>query len=165
MIVTKLFDYEGPLDSAKLIVDTRNAMKAFSSRRSSGSSVLTVSIHRISKVREGPPSTNLNGTYRRWEVVLARRSLARRARSAVVNPSSWTFGVATCNKYEMCAATIIRLHGATWSINPLDHLGRQSPMSPALLLPNYLFFLARFFYGLTSSEAGCCCLCQIIGHR
>jgi len=55
VIVTKLFDYEGPPDSAKLIVDTRNAMKAFSSRRSSGSSVLTVSIHGISKVARGSP--------------------------------------------------------------------------------------------------------------
>ena len=115
MIVTELFDYEGPLDSAKLIVDTRNAMKVFTPRRSSGSSVLTVSMHRISKVARGSPLNKPQRhvqTYRRWEVVVARGSLACRAPVSCGEPSSRTFGVATCNKYEMCAATIIRLHGA-----------------------------------------------------
>jgi len=163
VIVTELFDYEGPLDSAKLIVDTRNAMKVFTPRRSSGSSVLTVSMHRISKVARGSPSTNLNGTYRRWEVVVARGSLARRARSAVVNPprglSGWHPAIST-----RCVPPLLfdymehKPFGSSWP--SVTHVS-----GPCQILPNYLFFLTRFFYGLTSSEAGCCCLCQILGHR
>ena len=112
MIVTELFDYEGPLDSAKLIVDTRNAMKVFTPRRSSGSSVLTVSMHRISKVaRRSPP----NKPQRHVQTMGSGGREGQPGVSGSVScgePSSRTFGVATCNKYEMCAATIIRLHGA-----------------------------------------------------